>query len=273
MPTIGTIEVEELAGSPTENRNGPIITARMVIKCAWADRWTVVAWALNDNYGIGMLYPHDEALLVYCKQADVQPFTGGKISEDGSTEYAEYEVAQITLSFRNLAELDPVVIGAGAAATATSERLEGTMFGVPLSYKHYKWGATGDPIKAAEAPALQIHGWSYTFTHHHIALSDVGTSYTIHEAADLLRGYVNDASVSARVLPDVTFPAGTLLCKPLVLARRGDYCDFTYRFEVRMSKWNWFWRGDTNTWDQLYLISDDSLIEPYPEADFSTLSS
>ena len=113
--------------------------------------------------------------------------------------------------------------------------------------------------------------FQYVVTHHDIPNSDIGSAYTIHTAVNAMRGKVNDAEETARVLKGRTFEEESILCKPVLRNTQGTTTSFVYRFGYNQEGWNKFWRGDTQAWESMYLKGTSTEVKNFPTVDMSAL--
>jgi hypothetical protein len=243
--------------SPTEDFSDRGANLQMVVRCDWADRYTVAAYFLESVPG-GMLYPHNLALGAHARRAGIKP-AEGLLGNDG-TGLAVYEHAEVTIGFN---------IGQGPETeNLISESLEPTVEFLTQDYRKFRWdSANGDPIQAEEAPGKLIRGLKYVIT-----LYDRTSIPT--DCIDL-PGSVNQDEVTAQLL-GMTFPAETLLFEGCKLQRKfktdgTGLWNVTLTFAYRTNGWNQFWRAGASQYESLHLASDGSVWNSYPPASFDNL--
>lgn len=270
MPNVGSdpaVAVEELDGSPIESLEDGLFTAKMILLCDWEDRFDLIN---NLTKLGGFPYPHDDTWGATCRSATVEKYKSEKTTAN-LEEWAAYEKAKCTAHFSSPTWDQPLFVG---GTIETTEEILPAVEGVQLDHRFFQWTATpGTPLKAGEAPIKPLYFAEYQKTHHNIYTSSIGTSYTTLAEALALVDSVNDASVNAKVLPGLTFAAGTLLMKPPVIRRKGYWTDIIYRMGWNKMGWNKFWNGATQEWQSIY-IRDADPAEQYfnfPEEDWSSL--
>lgn len=278
MPELGGVTFNELQGSPRESQEGLVFRATQELECAWANRLTLLYALLNANAGTGYLYPHAASgVEAHCRSVGIQPYEGRRalLTKEALSpnDWATWELAHLTVVYRTPGTDDPLVVGEGEAAQAISETLEGFTEGIVLPYDKYQWTVTpGTPIKPDEAPVMLIHGYDYTVTHHGIDNDDIGDPYTTLATALALVGKVNTNTVTAKIIPGMSWGAEQVRCKDPIVQRGDDKSNIIYRFGVRTTGWNHYWRGDTESWDRIYIQGDSPTIyRSYPLGDFSSL--
>jgi hypothetical protein len=247
----------EATGSPTEDFSDRGINLQMIVRCDWADRYTVAAYFLTSEPG-GVVYPHNLALAARARRAAIKP-AEGLLGNDG-TGLAVYEHAEVTVVFN---------IGQGPETqNLISESLEPTVEFLTQDYRKFRWDSgSGDPIQEEEAPGKLVRGLKYVIT-----LYD---RTSIPGDCIDLPGSVNQDQVTAQLL-GMTFPAQTLLFEGCNLQRKfktdgTGLWNVTLSFAYRTSGWNQFWRAATSQYESLYLASDGSAWDSYPPASFDNL--
>ena len=149
-----------------------------------------------------------------------------------------------------------------------SETLEPTAEFLTLDYTQFRW-QNGDPLTEGEAPGMLQRGLDYVLTHHNLQ--------AIPSAALSLIGAVNDAPVTSYTL-GLCFAAGTLLFNPPCCQRRVAVgpnptltWTVTYRLTYKPQGWNYFWRTETQQFEQICLQSSGAVYNQYTPAPFTGL--
>jgi len=138
---------------------------------------------------------------------------------------------------------------------------------ITLPAEGLRWGSSdGTEAKDVEAPGKinVMMDWVYTISR---------TAY-ISDASYKLLGNVNRAVVTSNSL-GWTFAPETLLYSSINLSRQifaeGPAAwKVTYRFTIKPSGWNLFWRGEENGYQGLYTA--DQQVKPYPDGNFLALT-
>lgn len=284
MPTLPPdtgVTFTEIQGSPRERWEGLIFRATQELVCAWDDRLALANYLLNTaNYGVGYYYPPAYAMspqiLASCRGVGIQPYKGHQAlltkEDDAPADWASWEKAHLTVEYRTPGTDDPLVVGGEGEEQAISETLEGFTEGIVLPYKDYQWTTTpGTPIEPDEAPVKLIHGYDYTVTHHGVDNDDIENGYGTLALAISLVGKVNSSTVLAKILPGMSWEAEQVLCKDPVVQRGDTKSNIIYRFGIRTTGWNKYWRGDTMTWERIYLVGTSTQYNSYPVVSFSGL--
>lgn len=241
--------------SPVENWDREGMSAVRVLKCAWEDRYTLLAELGASG---GQLYPYYPAGEARAFAAKIEGF--GVQSGSGST--ADYEYAILTVTYGLNA---PYYNG----SKYLSEELIPTVDYLPLDASQFRWVSNGVPLQPNEAPAKRWDSFTYILTYYHAA--------AIPAAALTLPGYCNNGSVSTAVL-GITFLTQRLLYNGMRVMRTiqfGTTPTFTiqYRFGYHAAGWNTFWNQQTAAWATIYHVANGSGTPyvNYPLGDFSGL--
>lgn len=223
-------------------------TASVTLRCAWADRWDLVA----DIVGGSLPWPHFTGTYPpLARSAGVKPVPTHYTAVDQSIVYPE---ALVTVNY-STKNVDLV-----------SESLDPTVEFLTLDFKRFRWAsASGDPLIEAEAPGRLMRGLTLTRKYSRIAGPLPATILT--EC-----GKVNTAAYASSLL-GLTFAAETLLYTPPHLDRTiksdGDEgWNITFKFMYLPQTWNKFWRAKTQAYESIY-IAGGALYRNYPLGDFS----
>lgn len=268
---IGGIDCTELTGSPVETLEAGKFSATMRIKCPWSDRETVMNGLISTP---GFVYPH-QTRSAYCFSASAkQGKPGLKIDEitlAENVDVAEYEWAEIAARFGTPDFVTPEPLG--PASIMMTETEEPSVIAISLDSSKYQWvaGGSGVKLKPGEAPFKQVFMSEYVITHHDIANSAIGTTYTVHTAVEAMVGKVNAQVELARSLIAKSFAVQTLLTKPVLRQTQGTTSTFTYRFGYNDEGWNKFWRGDTQAWESMFLLGTSTEVLNFPTVDMGAL--
>lgn len=257
MPPIAYTEEH---GSPVESKEDGVFEATRILRCAWADRLTLMAELTNESY------PYDTSQAASALGFGVEP-APGRSSVGSGDKIIAYDDALVRVTYRSPSSDSGELVD----TYITTERLEPTITMIQLPYERFRWGASGDELLPDEAPTRQAHGMDYIVSH--LNISPVGPpTYDTFGAIVPLAGKVNDNAVVMRILP-YTIGAGKLLClNPLVTRNGAGLFDFTYAFSIFQEGWNKFWRSSTLAWEEIYINgSPPVLYKNYPEGDFSPL--
>lgn len=249
----------ELDGSPTEDwdASGGQFKASRRLKCAWADRHTLMAQLLAFP---GVLYEHQPETLATARSAACVPFGG----QNGAGTMGIYADAVITVNYASPRPGDPEVVGED---DVRSESLEPNAEFLTLDYRKFKW-TDGDLLAENEAPGKLLLSCDYVVTRYAVE--------NIPATVVSLVGHVNLGPVFASLL-GISFSAQTLLYNPPVLSRTTkrnaagiitSAWNVVQKFSARPQSWNSFWRAKTQTYEFLKKL-DGTDYDNYPMADFN----
>ena len=138
---------------------------------------------------------------------------------------------------------------------------------IELDYRAFRWASqTGIPILPAEAPGK---------IDTKIGLERKLFNLPLPLSFDTLSliGSVNDAVYNSYSL-GFAFGAETLLYLDPSFGRTVDYsgdpaANYTQNWMINPNGWNKFWRGETNTWEEIYHIGSTTAIKIYPVQDLT----
>jgi hypothetical protein len=230
-----------------------LLTAQVVLRCAYADRHNVV----KEICGGRLPYPNGASgkVPLACQAAIVATQAKGVFSGDQTINSLE---ALITVTFSN------------QITDAFSESLEPTAQFSTLDHRWFRWGSgSGDPLREEEAPGLLVRGLNLV---RHVY--DVQGTFSTDLAT--LVGSTNQAAYTSAPLGGMVFDVDTLLyCAP-VINRKVDSLNVTKydiekKFTYQPQGWNTFFRTKTGTYQQIYLAGGSTPYTPYPLADFSNI--
>jgi len=224
--------------------------------CDWDDRNILVSEIGKDG---GELYPHWTGVGARAYAAFIGGFgkSGGTEGTDFYT--ASYDYALITVSYSTRG----LEVSRGKFVTESIDPYEEA---VRAPWQNLRWGsASGSQVEPNEAPILDVCGFVYTVTYHHV-LSIPGGGRT-------LVGRCNGAAW----MPDtigVAFPAEYLLDKYPGVSRTiqlGSLRDWQYtvRLFYRSVPWNQKWSAE-NGWSDIY-VAGGSKVFFHPPGNFDLL--
>ena len=245
----------ELKGYPIEEADANGFLGRRCVRCAWADRYTLLGELLSpDNWK--WPYCNVNAYLTRSR------ITGhDKLDDAGPSYLASYETAWLELEYRS---------GAVSGGKLVTERMGGTAIPVPLNPAALKWDAVpavdGRPASAGEIQTTYIGGFTYTRTIHH--------QTSIPQKAVDLQNCVNATTYGSTSL-GVSFAAGTLrydgfTAERSILTSGVQLWAITYYCSYHPKGWNKFWRTENGTWETINTITGNALT-PFPPANLLQL--
>lgn len=221
-------------------------SATVTLRCAWADRFTV----LEDILFNGGTYPYLPGALMYAQEGSCVPASGQALNDgEGLT----YEHALVTIKYTN----DKDDNGSG---DIISESLEPHVEFMSLDPAEFRWGsASGDALNAEEAPGRLIVGFDYVQTEYNLV--------TLPTTIITELGKCNSGTIAASLL-GISFAAETLLFASATPSRKIDSAGnakwtLAKRFSFRPTEWNKFWRGKTQSWESIY-IAGGSIYRNFP---------
>jgi hypothetical protein len=243
---------EEIAGSPSETWNSDgQFEATMRLKCAWSDRYELMARFVNYETP----YPHLTEQLstsnhgVLCRSVSAVPFPNAKIvgaAWNGVADrIAEYEHAVTVVKFGTLRDGEgerTIVTEGRGRGDQISETIEYNVEMVRLAADQFVWDSGFFvSLKKDEAPSKMLVGFDYIFTRHQ--------SLKISKEAKDLIGFVNEEPIEGitPLLRNFTFEPETLLYLRPSFSRAvnsSGQSNITqvFRFAYRKDTWNRFWR-------------------------------
>lgn len=248
-----SVEWHEEAGSPKSTLNeGEFYSVRR-LRCAWADRVTLI----NElNTGTNLQYPYpDGTTAALIRRIDIE--NDGRQSGKDENDRVSYVSAVLNVHYSTRG---PVLLG----DFLVTERLEPNTFTIPIPNQAVRWGdGTSLPDRFADNVAT-INSFSYVWQLHDALVVPTWLSSRI--------GTCNFNTVVATTL-GYSFAPGTLRYTPGVIQtsyRFGQIIryDVVVRYEHNPFGWNNFYRSDTGTWEPLYL-ADGTLLIPYTPVVYS----
>lgn len=249
---------EELDGSPIENQDGDKFSAVRKLKCTWDTRVTLA------NQLAGTTYPFITNSRAVAKRITIEPF--GKIGgvknpirdrgNDPGASFAHYDYAILTVGYETPTDTSAGLVYVGGIEV--QESVEPTVEFITLDPTSFSW--TGNvALTADEAPGFQIRGFDWLYR-------QIGRKSLPVAVLDLI-GKVNQAAMVSPSL-GLIFAAETILFNPPTIERVGiNMFNVSYRFSVRWSGWNKFWRVATGTYE--YMYKNGVIYRPYPLGNFS----
>lgn len=251
MGTYSSVDCCEEHGTPQEQWGEDEITCSVVLRCAWSNRYALVADILgNRNAWPYLAGPRAISAAIAWDEA-------APVSVSGQT--ASYQDALVTVNYSTNAEEELV-----------SESIEPTVEFLTHDYRRFRWAsANGDPLLEGEAPGQQVKGLNLVRTYHKVE--------TIPTAVLTLQGACNDAEYESDLL-GLTFAAETLLFQPPNLSRSittagAKAWKLTLKFQYKPNGWNKFFRGKVQEWQEIFEVEGGEVVKPYPPEDFSALFS
>lgn len=245
------------------------MTAQVTLRCPFSSRWAVVAdmfsnrrtWPKYEGTGStsGLRRPMSRRWTIKGDDARATPAVSG-------SQMLYYDTALITVSY----DISQGEESEDANGQLFTETLEPNVEFLTLPHEKFRWGSkTGPPILENEAPGKQILSLALTRTTYKVT--------SIPTAVLTLIGKTNDAPYTSPTL-GLTFAAGTLILLPgsITYTVNADLelaFDYTVKFAFKPDKWNYFWRSDTQSYEQMYLSDSDDPYMNYPEASFTPLLS
>lgn len=232
--TVLTAAEERLEQEETHDALG-VGTARVVLRCSWADRHAIV----EDILGNRREWPHGSGEKPRAHRIGVVPAP----SCDGNVVLGQcisYDEALLTVDYSTDTEEDLVY-----------ESLEPQIEFITLDYKQFRWGsASGDPLIEAEAPGKQIRSMVLNRT-----LYDV--EGPLPNSLLTLMGTCNRDEYYSQSL-GLTFAKETLLYAPPSMSRtittnQVEGWHINFKFPFQEFGWNKFWRADTQSWERIYV--------------------
>ena len=238
----------EEAGSRKESWKNTSMTGSVVLDCAWADRYALMA----DIMGTPRAWPGCAAAIA--TQFDIDPDGTLQIgTTDGSDMIYEGAVCSITYSTDESQDL-------------WDESIEPNVEFITLDHKRFTWtNAKGPQLQENEAPGRQQFSTALVRT-----LKKVEPPLP----AGLLThvGKTNSAAYTSSLL-GLTFGRGTLLFMPSSLNRTVKN-DGSRAFDVKVSfsynpnGWNTFFRAETQRYETIWDKKANMPYNSYPYDDF-----
>lgn len=256
------ITYEELEGFPKEELTQTTFRGTRRLMVDWNSRQAL----RNALIGYpGALWPYSLSYGARVVSVATEPARGRTQQDNLGADLAFYDKAILTVNYAAPGQIWEHPSNPNAAA-AFSEDLEPYTETYPLDFEKYQW-SDGTPLTRDEAPVLQAIAIRYRLRLFYLP--------AIPSALISLIGTINDATVTPIAIAGVTFAAKTLRFDPARFAfnRQSDGTlryTVEYNFTYRPSGWDKFYRNDTNSWQVIERITDETTHEFYPEADFST---
>jgi len=261
-PTYPT--ASEMAGSVEEKlRFDGMHTGKVVVRCAWADRFAVAADMINRAYpnGIGGLLG---------AEAVIKPEAGQPtLDSDGKLVY-EFALVSVNYDVASVGSLETYPSGPHAGELY-SEALVPTVENQTLPVTGFTWtNATGRALVEGENPVRILRGMAIKRTLFNVS--------SIHADYFTLPGKVNSASYTSVPLGKV-FAAETLLFVPQEISRTvttagSDGWTVPMLLKYKEDGWNKFWRKDKSGgagYDEIYDRVNSAVYKNFPTASFANL--
>lgn len=266
MPDI-SVQWEEMAGYPQEERSRDGFSATRMLKVAWADRFTARDELLAFP---GMPYPYS-SVDARCTNVAARPFDGGATFglplPEGSGELAVCEHALLTVRYEtpssDVATQDPN----GTPGDMISEDWSPGLEYITMPYKAFRWASgSGDELQPEEAPGLRVEVAELRFTRHHLPATPAIMTQ--------LQGKTNSAPLTTRLL-GITCAIETLKFENFHVAVVANglgqpRLTVTALMLWRSTGWNKFYRAKTQAWTDMF-IAGGAIFKPYPPASFAGL--
>jgi len=149
---------------------------------------------------------------------------------------------------------------------AISESLQPTAEALKLDHTLFYWSVGGDALKPDEAPVRVVQRMSYSLTRHNLL--------TVPMEAYTSIGKCNSDVVTPILMSSLSFAVNTLLFQPPRINLSADefgkpQFDVTYGFAYKEEGWRKYWRPDSKAYEQIKLVSDDSVYNVPAEMAFS----
>lgn len=268
MPYTSAAAYAEEAWSVKETFDsfGGVVSASVTLRCAWADRYTIV----SDILGSFAVWPQGTGSTALASKATIRPAPNSKYVETSGV--AVYEQALIDLVYQNQSQDG----SSGAQDSVTnpglkfSDAIETTVDAQKLDPKQFRWDvANGRQVKLGETPTRHYHG---------IKLARTIYGFTTLPASILtLPGKTNLAAYTSAML-GLTFAAETLLFEGLSVLQN-VYTDgsvtrnATVKWVYKNETWNKFWNAEAQAyqklWDADYNNGAGRQYNNYPPIDMS----
>jgi hypothetical protein len=256
-----TIDCAEEVGTAIEDYDDELglMTARVVLRCAYADRHLLVA----SICGARLQWPKGAAGVVpRAGQASIVPVvTPNPAGATSTDEVITYGQALVTITYSTKNEED------------VTEEIEPQAEFLTLDHRRFRWGPHNvsnppAPLREEEAPGYIVRGLNLVRTERDV-------SNPIHEDHYDLIGYVNEDPYVSSLLTR-TFDAETLLFQPPTIHYKKDSSgqekwDLTKKWSIKPQGWNTFFRAATNSWAHIYVAGSTEIYKPYVPGDFSNL--
>ena len=265
-----TVAFEEMEGSPRERVTEDGFQAQRKLKCAWADRLTLMDQLPNRSESVGddivyirgHLYPGKTD--VYCYQCSCEPLYDKDVQLGSASGIAKYTYAVITADYKQstLGDISNDV------ETLVTESIDSAIDTLMLPKKGLYWttGANKKALTLDESPHAVRELFTWVYTMHSLP--------TIPDWFFTLVGRVNDSAVTSLALKR-TFEAETLLYGPPTCERIRTTAGIqawnaTVRFVYDPDGWNKFPRGGYTGRYTIYDAAGD-VWRAYPTADFTVI--
>lgn len=276
-PLVIPADWEELDGSPVESRDFMRASAVMRLKGPWLQRYTIIDAYVSRMVG----YPHqvygiagvseDQALRAVGGSA--KPFGAAIRSIDiprGSINVYAYAIVEIRFGIPSIGvPVLTLVSDARGRGDVISETFETWSEFQELDNDLFEWSLPpAKDLSEKEAPSFQVNGLDYIFTRH-----GVETIPSIAYATNV----VNDAVIYplSPPLSGMRMEEETALYRGFRAHRTEDRnmattkMSISYRFSIRRTGWNRFYRGDIGIYDQIVRKSDSQVHKNFLPVDFT----
>lgn len=255
------IACDEVFGTSQEDGSYTTGTAKVQLRCTWANRRLLASDLLYGTDGTPRQWPSNSSL--YCTQVSVKPELT-KYTASGQEIIYEHAILDVSYAI-------PGNQGGGGGGGVPmdpinlySETLTPYTRVMTLGPSGFEWTSDGAALKSGEEPGKVIHGMRLT---RHL-FSVAAISSTILD----LPGSVHNATYQSQLL-GLTFAANTLLFIPPELSRTvtgagASAWDLKLSWDYQKDEWNKVWRKDTETFDSISHIGG-GVYKSYPEKSHS----
>lgn len=228
------------------------IVAKVVLRCAWADRFTLMADLLANM----RVWPNGGFTVPPKAQScSSAPFAGQYLTVGQA---CVYEHALVTVNYSH------------KIVDTFSESLEPTAEFVTVDHLQFRWTSPdGDQLLPAEAPGFLLRSCNLVRTLYQLPALPI-------DILDLI-GMSNDDDYTSALL-GLTFPTETLMFNPPLPSRTFNSAGtqgwtLQMKFQYKPNGWNKFWRAAANAgeggWDKIFHVEEGGQYKPHPPADFS----
>jgi hypothetical protein len=230
------VAFKELWGSPEERFiQGGVFQAVRRLKCAWADRYTLIDEIAATDNG---LYTHRPAQLAYAVGATALPFPGQ--APDWTTDSNGRHLAVYTDAVVRIFYMSSILVYSSTMQKFVTESLQPNREAIPLDPDDFVWHSDGAALGSSTVPVKTLEGFDYILTIHKVDSPPA--------AAASLNGYCNAGSMGTYYLgfgfePETLKYHGPYLQRTFQLGTLPTF-SMTYRFAYRAPGWNTFWRPD-----------------------------
>jgi len=248
---------EEVDGC-NEGADDKKTTASVKLRCAYSDRWALVADILNSR-AIYPKAPPEFVKKLRAKTASIAPFATDLVTDGQALGYGH---AIVTINYETSDRDDQ------DGEDSFAEEIEPSAEFITLDFKRFRWKeATGDPLQENEAPGRLVKGLNLVRTWYDVQFPLPGALLT-------LIGKVNEKNYASSLL-GLTFEKETLLFQPPSIKRKVKSngtmkADLTMKMSYKPETWNKYWRAKSQAYEKIF-VNDTTWKEykNYPTGDFT----